>query len=167
MDEKISSRKFPRGEINFKGCVLDTRHSSYFLLDWPSSLVVVKEVEEDDQSNNHQDQQILSGIGSTFVGITGPCGFHGPLFLFHLFELLANGSIDTGMMIGSLENLSSPTRNIKQSWKFRMIIQFLFFSSDKGHTHTPSRSAHALLDGKSVTHDCRQGGRECGESQWI
>lgn len=70
--------------------------------------------------------------------------FSWPPFLFHLFELLANGSIDTGMMIGSLENLSSPTRNIKQSWKFRMIIQFLFFSSDKGHTHTPSRSAHAL-----------------------
>jgi hypothetical protein len=112
---------------------------------YSTGLAVVKEVEEDDQSNNHQDQQILSGIGSTFVGITGPCGFHGPLFLFHLFELLANGSIDTGMMmIGSLENLSSPTRNIKQSWKFRMIIQFLFFSSDKGHTHTPSRSAHAL-----------------------
>lgn len=55
--------------------------------------------------------------------------FSWPLFLFHLFELLANGSIDTGMMMiaGSLENLSSPTRNIKQSWKFRMIIQFLFF----------------------------------------
>ncbi len=136
---------------------------------YSTGLAVVKEVEEeDDQSNNHQDQQILSGIGSTFVGITGPCGFHGPLFLFHLFELLANGSIDTGMMIGSLENLSSPTRNIKQSWKFQMIIlQFLFFSSDKGHTRHRGESTRSLLDGKSVTHDCRQGGRECGESQWI
>lgn len=103
-------------------------------------------MEEDDQSNNHQDQQILSGIGSTFVGITGPCGFHGPFFLFHLFELLANGSIDTGMMmIGSLENLSSPTRNIKQSWKFRMIIQFLFSRVTKAtHAHAIEERAHAL-----------------------
>jgi hypothetical protein len=37
-----------------------------------------KVLSEDDQSNNHQDQQILWGIGSSFiVGITGSCGFHG------------------------------------------------------------------------------------------